>query len=579
MEIEGENGNIFRLKRLITPTKEEYYIDGSVVSQIDYRNFLEEKNLSQTNSYFIIPQSQITAVSNQSNEQRFDLLKDICGAKQYEEKKEQSLKEINKSNNALNEIKRTLTILSEQKDKLIGEKTVFDHYTKKNNELRSLQYNLYKKELDKANAEMSKVEIEINAEREALEFEYNKLKEIEEKKDKISEENKQNLDDIKTYNDKIASNEEQLKNEKRKREKKLKEKELLEPDLVNEEVQKDVLKTRKENLKNKKIEAEKEIKKLQQEYLNIKREFEKLENERNNYEIRQQELAEKQRRCSIYTTRDERNKALEMELDEYNKLIKDNNYRIIEKRKNIEEIENKTRLIENEIQSVNVQDFNREKQQLENEIINCERENRKLTEKETSINNEIENLNKEIEKQNSDSKTSETCYYSYNKSIIDAIKYLNEYCRQHKINGYYGPLIDLFTLKNEKVSLSVEITAGNKLFNCIVDNTDTAIMLLNVLREKNKGRITFIPLKDVLIKDELKVEESKDFFLLTKLLNYNNKFEKAFRYVFGNTIFCLNFNIAKACVEKYNNNCVTIDGTEVKTKYTLFIYFINIEVK
>lgn len=59
--------------------------------------------------------------------------------------------------------------------------------------------------------------------------------------------------------------------------------------------------------------------------------------------------------------------------------------------------------------------------------------------------------------------------------------------------GVHGPLIDLFEC-HENLYTAVEVTAGNQLFNVVVDTDTTASNIYRLLSQHKAGRITCLPI-------------------------------------------------------------------------------------
>lgn len=53
-------------------------------------------------------------------------------------------------------------------------------------------------------------------------------------------------------------------------------------------------------------------------------------------------------------------------------------------------------------------------------------------------------------------------------------------------------------------------------------------------------------------------------------LNYDVRFEKAMRYIFGKTLICRNLEVATEMSKQYNLDCITIDGDQVCKKTFFF---------
>ena len=59
--------------------------------------------------------------------------------------------------------------------------------------------------------------------------------------------------------------------------------------------------------------------------------------------------------------------------------------------------------------------------------------------------------------------------------------------------GVHGPVIDLFEC-SDKLYTAVEVTAGNQLFNVVVDTDATASRLYALLSQHKAGRVTCLPI-------------------------------------------------------------------------------------
>ena len=66
---------------------------------------------------------------------------------------------------------------------------------------------------------------------------------------------------------------------------------------------------------------------------------------------------------------------------------------------------------------------------------------------------------------------------------------MTQIAQEHKIAGVHGPLIDLFEVPEQFVKC-VEITAGNSLYNVVVDNDEIATRLIEQLNKNKLGRKT-----------------------------------------------------------------------------------------
>ncbi len=125
--------------------------------------------------------------------------------------------------------------------------------------------------------------------------------------------------------------------------------------------------------------------------------------------------------------------------------------------------------------------------------------------------------------------------------------------------GLYGRAYELCSF-DDKYSNAVSAAAGSRLNYFVVDSIDTAKKAISVLKARDLGRSSFIPIKELQVKD---TGPSKGLVPLISLVAFDRKFERAFEYVFSNTYLVNNIDEAqKAGVG--SRRFVTIDGEIVE---------------
>eukprot|EP00958_Prasinococcus_capsulatus_P019684 scaffold2455_cov387-Prasinococcus_capsulatus_cf.AAC.15 len=133
-----------------------------------------------------------------------------------------------------------------------------------------------------------------------------------------------------------------------------------------------------------------------------------------------------------------------------------------------------------------------------------------------------------------------------------------------KVKGVVGRLVHV---KNKETMTALEVVAGSKLYNVVVDSDDTGKALL---KKKLRNRITIIPLNRI---DSTLAKESKqhaakklvgsgNVSLALELVGYDDELENAMRYVFGKTFVCPTAETAKkvAFDRDVLTNTVTYEG-------------------
>ncbi len=130
-----------------------------------------------------------------------------------------------------------------------------------------------------------------------------------------------------------------------------------------------------------------------------------------------------------------------------------------------------------------------------------------------------------------------------------------------------GRAIRLFNLENEIYSTALEMAAGKKLFNIVVDNENTSRILLQ--RRCFDTKVFMIPLNKIqskpitefqfkLIQENFGNEAKKAI----DLVKYDKKYEAAIHFLFGNTLVCSTSEICKkiAYNRKFGQRCVNMEG-------------------
>lgn len=142
-----------------------------------------------------------------------------------------------------------------------------------------------------------------------------------------------------------------------------------------------------------------------------------------------------------------------------------------------------------------------------------------------------------------------------------------------------GIAMTLFTLKESESekALAVQLSGGGKLYNIVVDDSNTASALLE--KGQLRRRVTFIPLDKIstwqIPKDKVAYAKKKFGSKVEAALNlvdFDNEVEKAMAYIFGSTFICKDIATAKAVSYDNKIRCrsVTLDGDVFDLDGTVF---------
>lgn len=265
-------------------------------------------------------------------------------------------------------------------------------------------------------------------------------------------------------------------------------------------------------------------------------------------------------------------------------------YRQLEKRLKILKYSfyaKKIEILKDEIQKIEeeIQKFNSEIQKIKQELENVEKE---IEEKEKNLKEIVKKIlkvSKKFEKESEASKIRAEILVlksklENNKAEIQRLRNLVEKLSQLEqqniseeeiplsvktildlnIKGIYGTIADLMRV-DEKYELAIQVAAANHLFDIVVESFDVAKYCIEFLKREKIGRATFLPLDKIKPKviDERFLEKDGVIGRASDLIKYDKKFEKAFEFVFGNTLVIKSLDYAKN-IGIGKVRMVTLDG-------------------
>ncbi len=97
--------------------------------------------------------------------------------------------------------------------------------------------------------------------------------------------------------------------------------------------------------------------------------------------------------------------------------------------------------------------------------------------------------------------------------------------------GFYGRAAELLSY-DEKYAVAIYAAAGSRLNYFVVDSVDVASDAIEIIKKNGLGRASFIPLKEITPQPTEARDESKP---LIELARFDQKYKEAFEYIFSNT--------------------------------------------
>ncbi len=123
-----------------------------------------------------------------------------------------------------------------------------------------------------------------------------------------------------------------------------------------------------------------------------------------------------------------------------------------------------------------------------------------------------------------------------------------------KIKGVYGTISQLGETE-ARYQTALEVAAGPRIENIVVDTTETARLCIEYLKEKKAGRATFLPLDRLQKRTFQKVTEKGVIDYAINLVQFDPKFRLAFEDVFSDMLV-----VEDIYVDMRGRRLVTLEG-------------------
>jgi chromosome segregation protein len=125
------------------------------------------------------------------------------------------------------------------------------------------------------------------------------------------------------------------------------------------------------------------------------------------------------------------------------------------------------------------------------------------------------------------------------------------------MDGVYGTIAELGKAPPEYAT-ALNVAAGSKLHYVVVEDDEVAAGAIRYLKDQKLGRLTFLPLSKLRPAPLAEAREKGIIDLAVRMLAFEDRFEPAFRVVFGSTMVVESLDRGRALLGKYR--MVTPEG-------------------
>lgn len=556
-----------RLRRTVGLKKDEYFLDGKHITKTEVMNLLESAGFSRSNPYYVVQQGKIQSLTLMKDSERLDLLKEIGGTRVYEERRRESLKIMQETGNKRKQIIQVVQYLDERLRELDEEKEELKKYQQLDKQRRSLEYTVYEKELQDAKQKLVELETARDKVKEKSTKMYNEVLDAHEKAKGLEKDSKDLNKNIQVLS-KEKEVAEKLRTEAMKRH------------AQGELDVRDLEEKMSGNIRAK-DDAGRELKVLQKKIKESRDELEIVKLKYNGQIKQEEEIAkgikdrekqlsiiyQKQGRATQFSSKAARDKWLQKEADELQRVLASNSEQ--ERKLQDEILELKHRL---QKQDAYIEERKAELGKLESHISKYREEFSGLKKQRDELQNtrkslwgEENDLTTEIDKLKADLvKAEKSLDHATPGDIRRGLGSVRRLCRDHNIKGVFGPIIELLEC-DEKFFTAVEVTAGNSLFHVVVDKDETSTKIIRYLNSEKGGRVTFIPLNRVK-PPNVNYPHNSDVVPLVKKLKFSSHHTAAFQQVFGRTVISRDLDVATKVARTNGLDCITLEGDQVSKK-------------
>ena len=547
MDFEGEGKAVTVVKSIRSDGKTAYRLNDKAMTRKEVVEFLSSEGV-RADDTTTIAQGEINTYATLNSRQRRELIDTAAGISQFEGKKQEALKELDKVDNKINEAKVALNERQGFLDGLEKEKEAAESYMKMNSRMKNLRYSVLvaRKDLLKSSNDAYTKELAIlDSKKNESSF---KLNEFKTKRDQLAEERQQltkELNKINSASGETASKVENLTRELAKLE----------------------------------VEIPSIQKSIDDNKLFISQSESGLSAANDKIKANNQAIDKLNRGIAAAEAELAKLGGVPEEGVDYDKELKDAGILAEESENRMIDIQGYISKLQADLSSASSK-----RADLESMYESLERNSELITERKKSKEAEISSVKQAItdmistiarlDQENSKIKKRLYAIDGEMLTFIEqrAILQQREGNLSAKISekfsdkdGFYGKASGLCHY-DSKNACAVEVAASGRFEYFIVDSIAVASKIIDYLKKGNLGRATFIPISD--LKSETQAPSEKGIVPVIDVVKFEGKFAKVFSYIFSNTYLIPDANDAK----KYGigkHRYVTLEGELIEQSGTV----------
>eukprot|EP00796_Vickermania_ingenoplastis_P011417 gene11417-7921_t len=561
-----------RIRRTVGLKQDEFRVNDRKFSATEVRQLLESAGFSSSNPYNIVEQGKITNLANMSEQNRFQLIKDVAGTKVYEDRRDESKKILHETSGKLAQVDQSIQKLDDRIKELENDTKELKEYQHMENEKKMLEFSIFKSELNQIKKELSKCDEEWR----------NHLKDFNNERDKDgSVEGK--ITSCTARIGELNAQIQSLEQEKSTMEKEMgianSKQAIAELDANSAASQKTRDQLEHEALEKERLQLSKSVAETTESLTAKKKMVQSTEDEAkrvlefvNKMQRTVDSLQERRNRSNLFKNKKERDAWILNEINTKKETI-------IKASREMHEIEQQILEVDNELTHMHatIKSSTKSAEGSEKELLKREKEILAAAKKRDELNQERRKLWQEIHEQEGAVRrardAADTTRQQYERSVRNDIRQgltsLNEILQELNdpslSRNVKGTVIDIIAIHNG-FAAAVDATAGNALFNVVVDSFSTSAFLLEQMNKKRKpGRLTFFPL-DTCRGVAHHIPTTDEVFPLVAKISAEDAFTKVVDEIFGRTAVVASLEAGARLVKELGCDAVTVEGDQLGRK-------------
>lgn len=568
--------NEVALRRTIGSKKDQFFLDGKVVTRSEVMNLLESAGFSRSNPYYIVRQGKINEIAIAKESHRLKLLKEVAGTRIYDERKEESKTLMDEAETKIQNATDLLNLIDEKLKTLEQEKAELIEYQKLDKQKKALEYSITTTELNDINKKLNDLEKKRNDE----DGNSSKYRHDRYEAEVAARQYETELFEHNRKLTQLVEEEKQCQKEKTGIVRKKQRLELKLRDFYNQqEIDQENRDSTNTELQQLQQKIEQDTNKLQDliPKFDIAKEQElQISNLVNAQTASRNEINARRGRKTLFNTREERDLYLTKQLNSIENEILNKTDEISYCNQTLNNIEKSLTQINDNYDKICFEKIQHQQnwQTAHNELTSLKRgreehysNSHEIVRKENAVYNKIETHKQAMSnKQHRLNQIIGKSTYNAIRSLETVQNHFRKLNKQDLVSGYYGMAIDYINC-SEEFYTCVEAAAGSKLFNFIMKDVKTGKAYIKEMNKQNlPGTPQIIPLTSLSDHDYRYPEVTDEtgeltaFPLVERLDVSRPDFLPVAKHLVGRYMVTVDTTWSSRIANEYNLSCVTLGG-------------------